>query len=131
MKFQNLEFPHADDGERRRLHPADADDPASLGHQQRFRSRAGEREIENLIGLLARHGRLVERMHLGVRLQPVEGLPEGLRILGGEQRSPHGAAVAQVLEDLLSDQLPFAVAVCRQDDAIAILQRARNRLELY
>ena len=42
-----------------------------------------------------------------------------------------GAAVAQVLEDLLSDQLSFAVAVGRQDDAIAILQRARNRLELH
>ena len=34
----------------------------------------------------------------------------------------------QVLEDLLTDELSFAITVCRQDNAIAAFERRGNRL---
>ena len=57
-------------------------------------------------------------------------MPEGLWILRGKERAAHWPAVAQVLEDLLTDELSFAIAVRGEDDAVAALQRRGDCLEL-
>jgi hypothetical protein len=43
-----------------------------------------------------------------------------------------GQSVAEMVEDLLTDQLTFAVAICRQDDVdvVASLERRGDSLEL-
>jgi hypothetical protein len=91
--------------------------------------RAGQRQVEDLIGLLARHGGLVDRAELVVRFEGRERLSERFGILGGEERALDGAAIAQVLQDLLADQLALAVAIGGEDDLITRFERCRDRLE--
>ena len=73
-KIPDLDFAQTDDGQRGRLHPADADDALDAAGEQRPGRRAGQREVEDLIGLLARHGGLVERAELAVGFQGRECL---------------------------------------------------------
>ena len=94
-EIPDLDLAQADDGQRRRLHPADADDALDAAGEQRPGRRAGQRQVEDLVGLLARDGGLVERAQLAVGLELVEGLPQRLGVLGGEQGAPYGAAIAQ------------------------------------
>ena len=124
-EIADFQFAQADDRQRRRLDPADSDHAANAGREQCLRRGPGERQIEDLVGLLARHRRLIERTHLGVRLQPGEGLLQRLRILRREQGPPHAPAIAEMVEDFLADQLAFAVAVGRQDDVVAGRERRR------
>ena len=48
---------------------------------------------------------------------------------GGEQRALDPAAVAKVVEDFLADQLPLTIAISRQDNLIAGLERRRDGFE--
>ena len=59
-EIPDLDFAQADDGQRRRLHPADADDALDARGEQRPSRGAGQRQVEDLVGLLARDGGLVE-----------------------------------------------------------------------
>ena len=117
------------DRQRRCLDPPDPDHPFGATREQCLGRRPRQRQIENLIGLLACNGRIIKRLHLTVRLELVEGLPQRLRILRREQRTPHLPAIAQMLQDFLPDQLPFAITIGRQDHFIATLQRGSNRRE--
>ena len=119
-----------DDGQRGRLHPADADDALDAAGEQRPRRRAGQRQVEDLVGLLPRDGGLVERAQLAVGFELVEGLSQRLGVLSGEQGALDGAAIAQVLQDFLADQLALAVAVGGEDDPITTLKRRGDRLQL-
>src|SRR5271157_2232766 len=65
----DFQLAQADDAERWRLHPPDADDAARAGRQKCLRRGARQRQVENLIGLLARDRSLVEGAHLVVGLQ--------------------------------------------------------------
>ena len=114
-EIADLQLAQADDAERRRLHPPDADDAARARRQKRLRRGARQRQVEDLIGLLARDRRLVKRAHLAVRLQCGEGLAQRFGILRGEQRALHAAAIAQMFQDFLADQLALAVAVGGDD----------------
>src|SRR5208283_2532881 len=71
----------------------------------------------------------IERTHLRVWFQPGEGLLKRLGILRGEQGSPHPSAIAEMIEDFLTDQLTLAVAIGRQDDVVAGLERCGDGLE--
>ena len=85
FKVADFQFAQANDSERRRLHPSDADHAARARREQRLGSRAGERQVVDLVRLLARHRRLIERTQFMVRLERGEGLPDGLWILSGEE----------------------------------------------
>ena len=112
-----------------RLDAADPDHTANAGTEQRFRGRAGQRQVEDLVGLLARHCRLVERAQIAVRLELCEGLPQGLWVLRGKQGALYAATIGEIVDDLLADELPFAVAIGRQDHLIASLERGGDGLE--
>jgi hypothetical protein len=86
LEVPDLQLAAADDRERRCLDPADANDPSHPGRNQGLGCCSGQREIEDLVGLLAGHGGSVEVPVLGVRLQVREGLPQRGWVLGGEDR---------------------------------------------
>ena len=67
---------------------------------------------------------------LGVGPGAPERRADGLRVLGREQHPHRIAPVAAVLEDLLADQLPLAVAVGGEPDTVRRLQRRPDRLQL-
>ena len=104
--------------------------PRTPGVEQCLRRGPGEGKIEDLVRLLAGHRRLVKRTHLHVRLQPGEGLLKRLGILCREQGPPHAPAIAEMVEDFLTDQLALTVAIGRQDDVVAGLERRGDGLEL-
>ena len=60
-EIPDLDFAQADDGERRRLDPANADDALDARGEQRPGRSAGQRQVEDLVGLLARDGGFIER----------------------------------------------------------------------
>src|SRR5262249_13400268 len=70
----DLQLAHANDRERRRLDAANPNDAVRTGGHQRLGRGAGQREVEDLIGLLARHGRLVHRAELAVWFERRESL---------------------------------------------------------
>ena len=125
----DFEFAQADNAERGRLDATDSDHTANAGTEQRFRGRAGQRQVEDLVCLLTRHCRLVERAQITVRLELCEGLPQGFWVLSGKQGALHAAAISEMVEDLLADELPFAVAIGCQDHLIAGLERRGDGLE--
>ena len=129
-EIPDLDLAQADDGQRGRLHAADADDALDAAGEQRPGRRAGQRQVEDLVGLLPGDGGLVERAQLAVGFELVEGLAQRLGVLGGEQGALDGAAIAQVLQDFLADQLALAVAVGGEDHLVAPLERGRDRLQL-
>ena len=47
-----------------------------------------------------------------------------------EQRALNAAAIAEMLQDLLTDELPLPVAIGCEDDAIAGLERGPDGFEL-
>ena len=83
-----------------------------------------------MIGLLARDRRLVKGAHLVVGLQRCERLAQRFGVLRGEQRALHAAAIAQMFQDFLADQLTLAVAVGGDDHRLAGFQRRRDGLQL-
>jgi len=125
-EIPDLDLAETDDGERGRLHAADADDALDAAREQRPGRRAGERQIEDLVGLLARDGGLVERAELAIGFELIEGLSQRLGVLSGEKRALHGTAIAQVLQDFLADQLALAVAVGGENNLITTLKRGRD-----
>ena len=129
LEGADLQLAAADDGEGRRLHPADADHRAPAAAQGDGGG-AGEREVVDLVGLLPGDRRAVEPGVFAVRLGRGEGLADRLRVLGGEHHPHHLAAVAAVLQDLLADQLALAVAVGGEPDPLGGLERVADRLEL-
>ena len=60
-EISDLDLAQADDGQRGGLHAADTDDAADAAGEQRPGRRAGQRQVEDLVGLLPRDGGLVER----------------------------------------------------------------------
>src|SRR3954452_1659978 len=74
----DFEFAQADNAERRRLDASDSNYAANTGAKQHFRCRAGQRQIEDLVCLLARHRRLIERTQIAVWFELRKGLPQSL-----------------------------------------------------
>ena len=74
LEITNLDFAQAHDCQGRRLDPADADHALGAARDQHAGGGAGQRQVEDLVGLLAGDGCLVERVHLPVGLELVEGL---------------------------------------------------------
>ena len=130
LEIDDLKLAHADDGQRRRLDPADPDHALGAASQQCRGRGPCQGKIENLVGLLPRHRRLVDRAQFRIRLQALEGIADRLGVLRRENGAHHLAAIAHMLQDLLPDQLPLAVAVGRKDHPVAALQRRRDRLKL-
>ncbi len=116
-KVPDLEFTLADDRQRRRFHAPDTDDTSSALSQDHGRG-AGEREIINLVGLPACDGGSVQAGIFGIGFGVAEGIADGVGILRGEKHPHDLAAVVVVLENLLTDQLAFAIAVGGQPDPL-------------
>ena len=100
----------AHDGQGRRLHAANADDPARPLTQDHGRS-AGKGQIVDLVGLPARNSGGVKARIFGVWLCSTECVANGLGILRSEHHPHDLAAVAVMLKNLLTNELAFAVAV--------------------
>src|SRR5262245_25555652 len=128
-EISDLDLAQADDGQRGGLDAADTDDAPDAAGEQRPGRRAGQRQVEDLVGLLARDGGLIERAKLAVGFELVEGLSQRLGVLSGEERALDGAAIAQMLQDFLADQLALAVAVGCEDHLIATLEDRTDRLQ--
>ena len=60
----NFEFAQADNSERRRLDATNSNYATNTGAKQHFCGRAGQRQVEDLVCLLARHRRLIERAQI-------------------------------------------------------------------
>ena len=125
----DLDLAPARDRQRRRLHPADADH-VPRAPAERHRRRSGQGQVVDLVRLPARDRGLVEPGVLGVGPGAPERRADGLRILRREQHPQHLAAITAVLEDFLADELPLAVAVGREPDALRRLQRRADGREL-
>ena len=52
---------------------------------------------------------------------PRQALLQRLGLLRREQGPPQMSAIAEMVEDLLTDQLAFTIAIGRQDDVVAVL----------
>ena len=76
LEVENFQFAQTHDGQRWRFDTADADDAFGAAREQRPRSGACQRQVEDLIGLLPRHRRLVERLQFTIGLQLCECLPQ-------------------------------------------------------
>ena len=114
---------------RRRLHPTDADHPARTLAQDDGRG-AGERQVVDLVGLAARNGCGVKPGIFAIWFCPTECVADGLLVLRGEQHAHHLAAVIVMLENFLTDQLTFAVAVGGKPNPRGAAQRVANGSEL-
>ena len=125
----DFEFAQTDNAQRRRLDAADPNHTTGARTEQRFRGGSGQRQIEDLVCLLARHRGVIEGPQIAVRLELCEGLAQGLWVLRGKQRALDATAIGEMIEDLLADQLPFAVAVGRQDHLIAVFERCSDGLQ--
>jgi hypothetical protein len=65
-EVSDFQFAHTNDSKRRRFHAADPNDAfRTVGHKH-LGCGAGQREVEDLIGLLARDGGLVDWAELAV-----------------------------------------------------------------
>src|SRR5258706_15704389 len=84
-KVADLKLAQADDAERRCLYASDADNATRTRSEQGLGGGTGQRKIEDLVGLLARHRRLVKRAQILVRHERGERLPQCLRILRCKQ----------------------------------------------
>ena len=73
-KIPDLELAQTDDGQRGGLHAAYPNDAFRAVGNQHLGRGARQREVEDLIGLLARHGGFVERAELAVGFQRRERL---------------------------------------------------------
>ena len=113
----------------RRLHPANADDPSRAPAKNDGRG-AGERQVVDLVGLPARDSGGVKPGIFGIWLCAAECVADGLRVLRGEQHPHHLAAVGVMLEDFLTDQLAFAVAIGGEPNPLGGAQCLANGLEL-
>ena len=65
----DFEFAQANNAERRRLDVANSNHATNAGAEQHFRGRAGQRQVEDLVCLLARYRRLVERAQIAIRFE--------------------------------------------------------------
>src|SRR4051794_26156365 len=70
----DFEFAQADNAEHRRLDATDSNYATNTRAKQHFRGRAGHRQVEDLVCLLARH-RLLDRTQLPVWFELRKGLP--------------------------------------------------------
>src|SRR5208283_3069869 len=77
----DFQLAQADNGERRRLDPADSDHTANPWREQSFRCGPSEGKVEDLVRLLTRHRRLIKRTQFDVWFQPGKGLLQRLWIL--------------------------------------------------
>ena len=84
-EIPDLDLAQTDDGQRGRLHSADADDALDAAGEQRPGCRAGQRQVEDLVGPLTRDGGLIERAELAVGFELGEGLSQRLGVLSGKQ----------------------------------------------
>ena len=129
LEVADFQLAQADNGERRRLDPADADHAANPWREQCFRRGPGEGKIEDLVRLLTRHCRLIKRTQFDVWFQPSKGLLQRLWILRREQGPPHAPAITDMIEDFLTNQLTFTIAIGRQDNVVAGPERRGDGLE--
>jgi len=129
LEAADFQLAQADNGEHRRLDPADADHAANPWREQCFRRGPGEGKIEDLVRLLTRYRRLIERTQLGVWFEPGKGLLQRLWILRCEQSPPHAAAITDMIEDFLPNQLTFPIAIGRQDNVVAAPERRGDGFE--
>src|SRR6202045_1418753 len=102
----DFQLAQADYGQRRRLDPADSNDTANPWREQSFRRGPGKGKVEDLVRLLARHRRLIKRTQFQVWFQPGKGLLQRLWILCREQSPPHAPAIAEMVKNFLTNQLP-------------------------
>src|ERR1700756_2258516 len=112
-EFPDFQLAFTHNGQGRRLYPTDADH-SSRALSQDDRCGAGEREVVNLVGLSTGYGGGVKAGIFSIWLCPAKCVADGLLILRGKQHPHDLAAVLVVLEDLLTYQLAFAVAVSRK-----------------
>jgi hypothetical protein len=125
----DFQLAFADDRQSRRLHTTDPDHaPSPLAENDG--SRAGERQIVDLIGLAARNGGRIKARIFGIGFGSSERFADGLGVLRGEQDSHDLAAVIVMLKDLLTDELSLTIAIGGEPDAFGGAQRLANGLEL-
>src|SRR5262245_26875280 len=74
VEIADLDLAHTNDSQGRRLHTAYPDDAFRAVSNQLLGRCAGQREVEDLIGLLARDGSLIEWAELAVGFQSRERL---------------------------------------------------------
>ena len=112
-----------------RLHPANPDDALSTSTQNDGR-RSRERQVVDLIGLAARYGRRVKKRVFAVRPRPIKGLADALGVLRGKQNAHDPPTVFVVLQNLLANKLPFAVAIGRKPNLLRCAKCLADRFEL-
>ena len=128
-KVPDFELALADDRQGWRLNPANAyDAPRTLTKNDGRGS--GQRQVVDLVGLSARDGGGVKRSVFGVWLRPAESVADRLRILRGEQHPHDLAAVIVMLENLLTDELPLAIAIGGEPYPLCGAQRLTDCPEL-
>ena len=121
-----------DEGQGRRLDAADGkDDAVSLtaGGQG---IGPGQIHADEPVGAAAGQGRFLEMDEIAVAAQIVEGFVDALLVEGIQEDPFDRLLIADVIEDLIDEQLPFPVRVTGVDDSIdvGVGDEVRNDLEL-
>ena len=88
------------------------------------------RQVVDLVSLPARDGRGVKSGIFGIGFCPLERVADGLRVLRGEQHAHYQTAILIMLENFLTDQLTFAVAVVASQTCLAVRRASRMALSL-
>src|ERR1700722_1820078 len=84
----------------------------------------------DLVGLPPRDGGCVKRSVLGIWLCPAERIANGLRVLRSKQHPHDHAAVLVMLENFLTDELTFAVAIGGEPNSFGAAECLANGFEL-
>ncbi|GJD74078.1 hypothetical protein CFIICLFH_2311 [Methylobacterium goesingense] len=127
-------FEVGQDGERRRLHAAEAPGLAEGGRTQLERDGAGTVEAEVIILVLAAEGLQVGGVvaRAGIRLpcQGREGAPDRDVVEGAEFQAVDAPAPAEMLQHLPGDHRALAPRIGGDDHALDAPQRLTDRREL-
>src|SRR4029077_310775 len=87
-------------------------------------------QVVDLVGLPTRDGGGVKVCIFGIWLCPAECITDGLRVLRSEQYPHDFAAILVMLENLLTDELTFAIAVGGEPNPLGGTKGLANCFEL-
>src|ERR1700676_2138551 len=127
-EIANFQLTLAHNGQRRRLYAANTDHSPRALSQDDGR-RAGKGQIVDLVGLPASDRGCVKAGAFGVWLRPAECVADCLRVLRGEKHQHDFAAILVMLENLLADELTFAIAIGGEPNPLGSTKGLANGFE--